>query len=36
VKVTVAKWYTPLGRGIDEKGITPDDTIAITEIDLKK
>lgn len=24
VKVTVAKWFTPLGVGIDGKGITPD------------
>jgi carboxyl-terminal processing protease len=24
IKLTVAKWFTPLGRGIDRDGITPD------------
>ena len=36
VKVTVARWYTPNGRGIDGIGITPDDTITLSEVDLKK
>jgi len=29
IKVTIAKWFTPLGTGIDGKGITPD---VITEL----
>ncbi len=28
VKVTVAKWLTPLGRSIDKEGITPDQVVA--------
>ncbi len=29
IKVTVAKWFTPLGTGIDGKGIEPDVTVAL-------
>ena len=27
VKVTIAKWFTPLGIGIDGKGLQPDETV---------
>ena len=33
VKVTVARWLTPLGRSIDKQGITPDQTVDYTEDD---
>ena len=29
IKVTIAKWFTPLGVGIDGKGITPDITVTL-------
>lgn len=29
IKVTVAKWFTPLGTGIDGEGIAPDVTVAL-------
>ncbi len=32
-KLTVAKWYTPEGRAIDEVGITPDVVVELTEDD---
>lgn len=31
IKVTIAKWFTPLGVGIDKKGIDPDVTVALPE-----
>ena len=34
LKVTVARWYTPSGLNISEKGITPDTTIERTVDDL--
>ncbi len=30
IKLTIAKWFTPLGRSIDEEGITPDEIIEFT------
>lgn len=35
LKITVAKWLTPNGNSISEKGLTPDYEINITERDLK-
>ncbi len=35
LKVTVAKWYRPDGENIDKKGITPDQTTAMTEDNYK-
>ncbi len=31
VKLTIAKWYTPLGRSIDKHGITPDEIVEFTK-----
>jgi carboxyl-terminal processing protease len=31
VKFTIAKWFTPEGRSIDEEGVTPDEEIELTE-----
>lgn len=33
LKVTVAKWLTPNGESIDEKGLLPDTEVALTEKD---
>ncbi|MDP3995387.1 MAG: S41 family peptidase [bacterium] len=33
VKFTVAKWFTPDNRSIDEEGITPDEALEMTEED---
>lgn len=35
LKVTVAKWLTPLGNSISIKGITPDYTVELTDKDIK-
>lgn len=35
LKVTVAKWYSPKGTNIDQKGIAPDQVIVPSEDDLK-
>ncbi|MBI2633233.1 MAG: S41 family peptidase [Parcubacteria group bacterium] len=35
LKVTVAHWYTPLGRLIDKEGIKPDKEVKMTEEDYK-
>ncbi len=36
VKFTIARWYTPLYRSIDEEGITPDKIIELTLEDFNK
>lgn len=33
LKLTVSKWFTPLGNSIDEQGITPDEVIDLTDDD---
>lgn len=33
LKVTVAKWFTPKGRSIDDVGIAPDEVVALTRED---
>lgn len=35
LKVTVARWFTPNGNSIDGEGIEPDETIKLTEDDIK-
>lgn len=35
IKITVAKWYTPKGRGIDKKGLDPDINVALTADNVK-
>ncbi len=35
VKITVAKWFTPKGRGIDKKGLEPDIKVELTPDDAK-
>lgn len=35
LKVTVAKWFTPDGVSIDEKGITPDVEVEVTREDIE-
>jgi len=34
LKVTIARWYTPAGLNISEKGITPDQAVELTVEDL--
>ncbi len=36
LKITIAKWFTPKGRSIDEQGITPDIYVQITPDDYNK
>ncbi len=36
LRITIAKWLTPLGRSIDKVGIMPDQEVKITENDIKK
>jgi len=33
LKLTIAKWYTPKGREINEKGIVPDERVELTDED---
>lgn len=35
LKVTVASWYRPNGQNINHKGITPDQTVHLTDADAK-
>lgn len=35
IKITVAKWFTPKGRGIDRTGLEPDIKVDLTEDDIK-
>lgn len=35
IKITVAKWYTPLGHSISESGLEPNIKISITDEDLE-
>jgi carboxyl-terminal processing protease len=35
VRVTIARWYTPRGRLIHEKGLDPDIVVELTEDDMK-
>ncbi len=34
LKVTVARWYTPKGKNINQQGITPDKVVSISKDDL--
>ena len=34
LKVTVARWYTPDGKNINQEGITPDTIVALTQTDV--
>lgn len=36
LRITIAKWLTPLGRSIDKVGIMPDREVKLTENDIKK
>lgn len=36
LRITIAKWLTPLHRSIDKVGIEPDKAVKLTEEDLKK
>lgn len=33
LKVTIARWFTPLGNNIDEEGVTPDQEVELTTED---
>lgn len=35
LKVTIASWYRPNGQNINHRGITPDQTVTISDSDLK-
>ena len=35
LKVTIAKWYSPAGKNINHKGITPDQAVSISDADAK-
>lgn len=34
LKVTIARWYTPLGKNINKEGIVPDITVGLTQADV--
>ncbi|MCY1560148.1 hypothetical protein D9M68_972530 [compost metagenome] len=33
LKVTIAKWYTPKGNNINKQGISPDQTVVLSQQD---
>ena len=33
MRVTIARWYTPLDRSIDGSGLEPDEVVELTEED---
>lgn len=35
IKITIARWFTPSGKGIDKEGIEPDNKVERTEEDFK-
>jgi carboxyl-terminal processing protease len=35
LKVTIARWYTPGGKNIDQEGIEPDETVERTDEDFE-
>jgi carboxyl-terminal processing protease len=35
LKVTVANWYRPNGQNINKQGITPDQTVSISDADVQ-
>lgn len=35
IRVTIARWYTPLGRNISEVGLTPDEVVEISDEDVE-
>ncbi len=35
IYITIARWYTPNGRQIEEQGVTPDETVEITPDDVE-
>jgi len=34
LKVTIQRWYTPQGKNLDKKGITPDEVVGLTKEDV--
>ena len=34
LKVTIARWYTPLGKNINKEGITPDVVVSLSQADV--
>ena len=34
LKVTIKRWYVPDGSNVDKKGVTPDETVGLTQADL--
>lgn len=36
LRVTIAKWLTPLGRSIDKEGVVPDVALKLTEKDIER
>jgi len=34
LKVTIARWYTPNGKNITKEGVTPDQVIGLSQVDI--